>query len=382
MARIFIGGDIVNLVTHEAFCDKEMEKLIQNADYSVCNFEAPVRTNSKPILKAGRNMQQIRETVKMLKEQGFNLLLLANNHIFDYGMQGLKETVEEAKDNTIETMGAGLNFELAYKPLIKIINGVKFGFINACEAQFGQLYSNEGKLGGYAWINHPIIDDTIIKLREKVDFVIFFAHAGLEHYDIPLVEWRERYKRLCNLGVKVVIAAHPHVPQGYEKHNDNLIFYSLGNFYFPKKNTIDKKDFGYSIILDFKLGGDLKYEIVFHVRQGLILKRISEKESPISLKALNKKLDINSYPSLIEKVYLKAFNNTCHWYYASAFNAITEKDSIKTRFYKLIAQIFFPNKNKIQRELLLLHLIRNETYRYITKKALEIRTNNYLDDLN
>ena len=44
MTRIFVCGDIVNSVAHEVFCDKEMEKLIQKADYSVCNFEAPVET--------------------------------------------------------------------------------------------------------------------------------------------------------------------------------------------------------------------------------------------------------------------------------------------------------------------------------------------------
>ena len=86
--------------------------------------------------------------------------------------------------------------------------------------------------------------------------------------------------------------------------------------------------------------------------------------------------------SVIEKVYLEAFYNICYRYYASAFNAITEQDSIKTKFYKLIKQIFFPNKNKIQRELLLLHLTRNETYRYVTQKALEFKINNYLGNLN
>jgi len=109
--------------------------------------------------------------------------------------------------------------------------------------------------------------------------------------------------------VDCVVGSHPHVPQGYEKYNGKYIFYSLGNFYFPKYNAITKKEYGYSIILDFELGRDLKYEIVFHVRQELMLKRISENESPISLKVLNKKLDANSCPSIIEKVYLEAFNN-------------------------------------------------------------------------
>ena len=157
MTRIFVCGDIVNIVSHDVFCDPKMQDLIKGADYSVCNFEAPVGTNGEPALKAGPNIQQHKETIKLLKKQGFDLLLLANNHIYDYKINGLKETLYEAQKQSIETLEANIDFDLTYQPLIKTINGVKFGFINACEAQFEQLVSCISEEGGYAWINQVIL---------------------------------------------------------------------------------------------------------------------------------------------------------------------------------------------------------------------------------
>jgi len=71
---------------------------------------------------------------------------------------------------------------------------------------------------------------TCIKLKAEVNFVVLIAYAGVEDIYFPIKEWRERYKRLCDIGVDVIIGRHPHVPQGYEKHNDSIILYSLGDF--------------------------------------------------------------------------------------------------------------------------------------------------------
>lgn len=381
MAKIFICGDIANLVSNELvsnelFCDQEMQDLIKGAEYSICNFEAPVETTANPALKAGPNIQQRKETIKLLKQQGFDLLLLANNHIYDYGIKGLKKTLYEAQKQSIDTLGANVTINLTYKPLIKNINGIRFGFINACEAQFGQFVSSKSEEGGYAWINHTLIDDAVMKLKKEVDFIIFLAHAGLENYDVPLYEWRDRYKRLCDLGVDCLVASHTHVPQGFEEYNNKYIFYSLGNFYFPYLNTVDKDEYGFSVMLNFDLGQKPNYEIIFHVRQKAMVKKISQIDSPISIKELNNKLSEDVYSSYIRKVYQQAFNHICYRYYLNAFNVVEKQDSIVVKAKKIIKQVFFPHRNQLERELLLLHLIRNETYRYIIQRALEDRVRN------
>lgn len=374
MTKIFVCGDIVNNFTDNLFCDTHLKKLIRSADYSVCNFEAPVgRIGQQLTLKAGPSISQRKETITLLKEQGFELLLLANNHMLDYGVEGLKETLNEAEKQLIDTIGANFDVLSTYRPLIKNLNGIKFGFINACEAQFGQLIDDNKQEGGYAWINHWLVDECLYKLQQEVDFIIFFAHAGLEQYDVPLIEWRERYKRLCDLGVDCVVASHPHVSQGYEQYNGKYIFYSLGNFFFPGERSLHTDEYGYSVVLNFELGKNIEPEIIYHVRQKLTVKRIDKKDSPISIESLNNKLEENVYLSYVNDVYCNAYKEICYKYYANALNSIEKDDALTIKCKKVIKQLFFPDRNKRERELLLLHLTRNETYRYITQRALEDR---------
>ena len=83
------------------------------------------------------------------------MLLLANNHIMDYGPDALEATLNIARENGFDTIGAGLNFTDAYKLLVKEFDDVKIGMINACEAQFGVMdHFNRPTKAGYAWINH------------------------------------------------------------------------------------------------------------------------------------------------------------------------------------------------------------------------------------
>src|SRR5918997_621992 len=120
MASVFVSGDVVNCgCTDGRICSSEVARLVSQADYSVINFEAPVRSSGKPQPKSGVHLQQRVETIAGLKEQGFDLLLLANNHVMDFGVDGLAETLHQAETAGFDTVGAGFNKESAYRPLVR-----------------------------------------------------------------------------------------------------------------------------------------------------------------------------------------------------------------------------------------------------------------------
>ena len=79
--------------------------------------------------------------------------------MLDYGKTALDATLNKGKVCNLDTLGAGLNMEEAYRPLVRKINGITIGMVNACEAQYGELGIEEKEdIAGYAWINHPKID--------------------------------------------------------------------------------------------------------------------------------------------------------------------------------------------------------------------------------
>ena len=367
-ANILIVGDIVNTKNKESFIDSDLQKLIKNQDYCVCNFEAPVENSGLKYPKAGPSVFQNKETIEILRESGFDLLLLANNHMYDYGETGLLDTIKLAKTFNLDIVGAGENFKKAYKPLVKEIKGLNICFINACEAQFGVLDDiNLNQSSGYAWINHSIIDQLILEYKNKVDKIIICAHAGLENYSIPLIQWKKRYRDLCDLGADCIVASHPHVPQGYEIHNNKPIFFSLGNFYFDTESFKKTPDHSFSVILNITKD-KISFKPVFHHKLNGKVMLTSKEKINISFETLNPLIQ-NEYE--IEKMYIDAYLKITKQMFRSIHNSYYA-DTLKTLIKKTIFKIFTPNKIKIKKQFLLQHLNRNETYRWVTITAIEL----------
>jgi poly-gamma-glutamate synthesis protein (capsule biosynthesis protein) len=369
--RLFACGDVVNFKANENFIDNRLKTLIQDSDISICNFEAPIECdNMKPIKKAGPHIYQSRESVQYLKNMGFNFVSLANNHIYDYGQEALEETMQELKKFEIDFVGAGVDFKSAYQPKIIDKNGIKIGLLAGCENEFGCLYEKQNR-GGYAWLFHYLIEDNIRELKKVCDFVVLIAHAGVEEIEIPIKEWRDRYRRLCDVGVDVIIGHHPHVPQGYEKYNNSLIFYSLGNFYFNTAGFEDKSDDSYSVILEFDKHREITFEIVYHKKINGQTCLVDKSDVGFDLEYLNSLLG-DRYDELNNEISLKLFNKYYYSYYERALCGMYKNMSILGKIKGIIKKMLFENRDTNDRNLLLLHNIRIDSHRFVVQRALSL----------
>jgi hypothetical protein len=373
-ADVFICGDILNKNKEDGLiCSEELSKMISSADFSVCNFEAPIEGFGKPAAKPGVHHNQKITTISGLKQQGFQLLLLANNHLLDYGKPALEATLKKARENNLDTLGAGLNAADAYLPLVKKINGLTIGMLNACEAQYGEIGIEEEKnKAGYAWINHPTLENNIIKLKHECDFVLVFVHAGLEHYPIPQKEWRTKYRHFCDLGADAVIGSHPHVPQGFERYGKSIIFYSLGNFFIDIKNNENNS---FAIMLNLTKGKEPGLEIIHHyTKEGRV--HLAPKEKYINVDELNALLNSDKYWKEHEIMTREAFRKIKRSLAISVFLPVPLSGKFND-FFRLLASVVI-RRNKIKyKDLYQLHLLKNETYYYVIKNAMELKTRNY-----
>ncbi len=369
--KLFACGDLVNFTSNKSFIDDNLLNIIGGCDFAICNFEAPIKIESmNPIKKAGPHLYQSNESISFLKEAGFNITSLANNHIYDYGQNALSATIKELRNNKIEFVGGGESFEEAYQIKILEKNDIKICLLAGCENEFGCLFEKQNR-GGYAWIFHDQIEDNIREWKHKVDFIILIVHAGVEDIQFPIKEWREKYRRLCDIGVDVIIGHHPHVPQGYEKYNKGLIFYSLGNFYFDTASFENKTNDSYSVVLKFEKAKKTDFEIVYHKMAESQTKLVNKNDVSFNLEYLNSLLG-DGYKQRNDEISLKLFNNYYNDYYKLALGRITNKFGTINLIKSFIKKILFPEKERKNRFLVLLHNIRIDTHRFVVQRALSL----------
>jgi hypothetical protein len=372
MARIFFAGDIVNTSREDGiFCSAGMQEELSRADYVIGNLEAPLLKGEKRA-KTGPSLYQNPSTLKGLKEQGFDCVTLANNHIMDYGDEGLRETISTLRGNGIAYLGAGLSEHDAYAPLVVQVDGMKIALLNACEAQFGVLnYFSESDVAGYAWINHYRIDQTIRRLKQENDCVIVLAHAGLEHYPVPQMEWRCRYRQLCDCGADLVIAAHPHVPQGYEKWGDAYIFYSLGNFYFDALGHANSRDDSYSVLVELGRSGVTGFDLIYHCKIDGLVQKMAPNEVAFKIDDLNQLLG-DGYRAEWEKMSLTQ-HRKIHSLMRYCISPILSRGNVIESVRRMASRLL-GRSGPLDRDLMLYHLLNNESYYYAQRHALSMKS--------
>lgn len=230
MIKLLFFGDFVCQEPEVLRFSSEASDLIAASDVVYCNCEAPIKGNGIPIAKSGPALTQSPESPKRLEETGFNLIGLANNHMMDMGVGGCEATIKSF--HKAATLGAGKKGDVYG---VKTLNngGLTLGFLSLTHKEFGTLDDEASDdEQGTAWINSSVVNRSIINAKETCDYLFVLPHAGVENVDIPLPEWRLRYREFIDLGADAVIASHPHVPQGWEEYQGKPIYYSLGNFIF------------------------------------------------------------------------------------------------------------------------------------------------------
>ena len=368
--RLFICGDIVNSTPGVDFVEKKLIEVIKGVDYSICNLEGPELYDGS----TGNFPHQEKGTIHYLANVGFNLFLLANNHITELGESGVRNTINTIKHNGADYIGAGLSWEEAYRPLIRNVGGKKLGLVNICEAQVGQ-YKEKTQAFGYAWMGYDRLFDDVKDLSLQCDIVAVFVHAGLEHYIIPLPEIRIFYKKLCDAGASFVIGGHTHTAQGYEYYNNSLILYSLGNFYFPQSNR-ENENKSYSIILDIEDNGRLTVTPVFHSSNQNI---VFNENLPANRVALNDLCNIlnEEYEVESERMCIKAYDNLCSRLLAEASYGVYNGQPYISWLKQTLQYILFHKryfkKSQLYRDALMLRLFENESYRWTIINALKSR---------
>ena len=216
--------------------------LLGTADLSVVNLECPVTVRGEKIKKP-YNFRMNPAFLSALTGAGIDIVNIANNHIFDYGKQGLFDTISYLDSVGLWHVGAGRTEGEAETPVIVQAGKRRIGFQGYYGG--GEAPPASGSNPGVVPRSLPVIlsDINSFRKRDSVDYVVVVLHWGTEKATVPDNGQIQFAHALIDGGADAVIGHHPHVLQGIETYKTGVIVYSLGNFVFGG-NSRDTYDTG------------------------------------------------------------------------------------------------------------------------------------------
>jgi poly-gamma-glutamate synthesis protein (capsule biosynthesis protein) len=261
--------------------------VLRAADLRIVNCECALTKASKPVWKSGAVFKGLPAHVAGLSVVPFDVACLANNHVFDYGLAGFKETLNVLHRKGVRTAGAGLSLDEALAPLTVSVRGTKITILNFSEGE--DLTASRGGPGVCGWEIERLVS-LVRKAKKRGDFVIAVGHAGLEYIPFPPPYVVKAFRALSDAGADCVVGHHPHVPQGIELRGGRLIAYSLGNFVFWQESGLYYRKTGFCLRLDVRQGRLASFDVVPYGITELGLRQLARPEDA----SFRKKIDLIS----------------------------------------------------------------------------------------
>lgn len=206
--------------------------ILKNADVSFCNLEGVFTDTSKGAKNCGNSKNcwtfgMPEKYVHCIKNAGFDLVSIANNHVGDFGQTGRNNTVRLLKENNLTYAGLPSCESGVFEK-----NGIKYGFC-AFAPNRGTVQLND----------YDNMQRIVKKLEESCDVVIVSFHGGAEgskhqhvtkrgetylgHYRGNVYEFA---RKAIDAGADVIFGHGPHVTRAIDVYKDRFIAYSMGNF--------------------------------------------------------------------------------------------------------------------------------------------------------
>lgn len=223
--KIQINGD-------QKFPFLSVAEHLSSADIAVGNLEGPISSR-------GKNQGSIYsfranpEVLEGIQYAGFDLFSLANNHIFDWGRDAIKDTMSILSSSSIYFSGVGKNYEEANTPTVINKNGYSVAFLSLTNLYPKTLFATKDALGISEYDEVKILE-RIITMRKENDVVVILLHWGDEYKTNSNDAQKKFGRELIDAGADIVVGHHPHVAQEIEKYKNGIIAYSLGNFVFDQ----------------------------------------------------------------------------------------------------------------------------------------------------
>lgn len=206
--------------------------ILDSADALVLNLETPVSAGGKALEGKEYTFRAPPAAAVGMAEAGVRAVWLANNHIMDFGVEALLETIEHLDRAGIAHAGAGCDVAAAADPAVLSFPGGKVSLLSFSNTFPDSYWAQADRPGTFFGAPGPVGRAVERARAAGKGPVVASFHWGAELMAEPK-EYQPDLARLAiDRGAALVVGHHPHIPQPIEVYRGSPILYSLGNFAF------------------------------------------------------------------------------------------------------------------------------------------------------
>lgn len=204
--------------------------VFQEADVVIGNLEGPItdeasKSETSRVGEAANYHFTFPATsAEFLRQNNITLVNIGNNHILNFGEEGVEKTKMYLQTAEINYFGSPLLQDERVK--YQEIKEVEIAFVTYNE------FVSKGK--------EKALED-IKRARSRADLIILYTHWGTEYVGVE-EDTRDLAHQFIEAGVDLIIGSHPHVIQENEEYQGKRIYYSLGNFIFDQYFSPETKE--------------------------------------------------------------------------------------------------------------------------------------------
>lgn len=323
--KILVMGDICPTETTAPLFKKgdaealfgDTLSLFEKKDFAIANVECALTDHDISVHKYGPPLKGPVETLDVLKKIGVDCCGFSNNHIFDFGITGMKDTFKKLDEIGLPYTGFGENYEDSRKNFVFEKDGQKIAIVAVCEHEYS--YALEDRMGSRPFDEFDSMED-VRKAKAECDKVIVLYHGGKEFSKYP----SPRLYRVCHAFVKngadVVLCQHSHCIGCYENFEGGHILYGQGNFHFVGYGNYADKGWNYGLAVIYDTDkNDIEFIPVKECEQGITLLKDEEKKKIMDdFEKRNKELlngewkeGWHQFCESVKEGYLRVIANSC-----------------------------------------------------------------------
>lgn len=269
----------------EGCVSETLRNYMTGADVMCLNNEFTYTDRGSPLEGKQYTYRAAPSRVSVLEQLGVDMAVLANNHVYDYGEEGLLDTLDTLDGAGIPRIGAGRNLEEASAIHYVELENCTVAYIAASRVEWSaqtRPATSDGMGVFYTAYDTDLLYQRVKEAKEAADFVVVYMHWGiegtadLEEYQVDVGEG------LVEAGADLVVGDHPHELQGVRYQDGVPIFYSMGNYWFSRREE-------YTMLLNVTISGDkngvsqVEYQIVPACQRDA---RVTWLEDPASQRAM------------------------------------------------------------------------------------------------